>query len=171
MQEDDVNDSNFISKSTELITKQCKYLENNLSSNDIQSLDTNGLNITSQYFGKLHEDIDKLKVELAKCESQLSHKAALLKQRMSVDVNNYQKWTMNDIEVYLNGLENGRYSKYVVRMLSAFKNDGITGSNLPELDQGDLRQFGVENFKDRKDLRTHFGKLAAEQEGVSTHYH
>eukprot|EP00486_Rosalina_sp_Unknown_P003716 CAMPEP_0201576494 /NCGR_PEP_ID=MMETSP0190_2-20130828/22344_1 /ASSEMBLY_ACC=CAM_ASM_000263 /TAXON_ID=37353 /ORGANISM="Rosalina sp." /LENGTH=331 /DNA_ID=CAMNT_0048007403 /DNA_START=28 /DNA_END=1023 /DNA_ORIENTATION=- len=162
-------DSNCIEKSTAFIMKQTKYLENELSNNKIQQLDVNGLSVTAKKFGKINDDINKLEIELAKCKSQLSQKGSILKQKMTVNISSYKQWSMDDVQLYICGLENGRYSKYITKLLEKFANDGIKASNLPELDQGDLRQFGIENFGDRKGLRNQFQKLTQGNEGGNTH--
>ena len=75
---------------------------------------------------------------------------------MSVDVKDYKKWRLEDVQIYLRGLDDGRYSKYIDKLLAGFKEHGVSGSNLPELDGGDLRALGIGNFQDRRDLRAHF---------------
>ena len=71
-------------------------------------------------------------------------------------------------------LENGRYIKYVEGLISGFKADQVSSSDLPDLDQGDLKLFGIDLFKDRKHLKQHFVKLRANinqfNEGNTTQY-
>ena len=82
------------------------------------------------------------------------------------DINKYKEWDLKKMIQWISSLENGRFRAYLDILRAGFESDGIqNGILLPELDVNVLRNdpFNIKNFKDRKDLETHFKSLKSQQ--------
>eukprot|EP01083_Nonionella_stella_P153131 491547_1 len=162
--------TNYIEEVAEMssdLTKQLKDLKGKYPTDKMKRLSIKELMDSATYLSQVNDEVQTLKVVMQTYEAQLLETQNAIKRLMNVDVRTYQKWNMKQVEIWLNGLENGRYKAYIPKLLAGFTNDGITATDLPDLDQGDLRSFGVEQFKDRKDLRNIFQGLKEANEGMT----
>ena len=77
-----------------------------------------------------------------------------------LDVKNYLDWKAKDVVEWIMSLENQRFIKYKDLLLNKFVKENVDGLALNEMDAGDLAQFGVNDFKDRKCLIKHIKSLS-----------
>ena len=80
-------------------------------------------------------------------------------KRDRLDVKNYLDWKAKDVVEWIMSLENQRFMKYKDLLLSKFVKDNVDGPALNDMDAGDLTQFGINDFKDRKCLIKHIKSL------------
>ena len=106
----------------------------------------NDIVITSKSFSKYIEDID-----------------GIIDKLSTHDLTNYKIWQIDTILKWIQGLENGRFIKYIDILQNGFIESGISGDDLPELTRSDLTlpPFNMKNFKDKKDLEKHFKSLGS----------
>ena len=91
--------------------------------------------ISSKSFGKYIQDID-----------------GIIDKLSSPDLANYQQWNVDTILIWIQGLENGRFMKYIDLLRNGFNESEIKGSDLPELTRGDLTlpPFNMKSFRDKR---------------------
>eukprot|EP01084_Bolivina_argentea_P276155 471148_1 len=65
----------------------------------------------------------------------------------------------NDVMNWLLELENGRYYKCKHKLLLGFNNEHVNGANIKDVNEQDLRHYGVNSLSDRKDLIKHIDSL------------
>jgi len=81
----------------------------------------------------------------------------------SIDMNDYQHWEAKQIISWIMSLENGRFKQYEQTLTESFKEEGIDGSCLKEIDRGDIKGWGVALFNDKKDLAKYIQNLVSQQ--------
>ena len=133
----------------------------NTDTEKLNAMDAKQLIAFSTEFSEWSDEFKKLEEEMVKCQVMTSELQKAISVHITVNVQKYQKWSMRDVEIWLMTLEKGRFEKYIEGLIAGFQSDNIEASNLPDLDQGDIRAFGVQDFKDRKALKEHFQSLAA----------
>eukprot|EP01083_Nonionella_stella_P229024 811101_1 len=101
---------------------------------------------SSKSFAKYIQDID-----------------GIIDRLSSPDLANYKHWKVETILVWIRGIENGRFVKYIDILKVGLTESGIGGQELPELSRGDLTlpPFNITHFKDTRDLIQHFKLLKA----------
>ncbi len=72
---------------------------------------------------------------------------------------NWRKWDIKSVINWIMSLENGRYGKYCASLEYNFTNDDVTVDCIDSIDKQDLKQWGIDNFKDRCQLIKHFQRL------------
>ena len=149
------NNHNHIHECTDLLKTQMTLMEDNYSEDKIKEMRMKDLVQNKEYLSGLKGDIDALQIGLKELMEMVMKSENVMNECMTYDIHEYESWDMNTIEIWLYSLEDGRYKKYIDRLIKEFKEDEITADNLPELDRADLRSFGVSNFEDRKDLLKH----------------
>merc|ERR1712228_241539 len=74
----------------------------------------------------------------------------------------YENWSLDEIMLWINWLEHGRFNKYLKRLQNAFlESDILIGAELPDLSTADLSvtPFNIKIFRDKRDLIKHFKSL------------
>ena len=71
----------------------------------------------------------------------------------------YKEWNMKEMKTWLRELENGRYQKYIQKLIAHATIDDILPSDIPDLTDVKLEAFGIDNIEDRLGLRYQFQKL------------
>ena len=71
------------------------------------------------------------------------------------DVNNYQSWDSQQIVFWIISLDDGRFMKYEQLLLSSLKEEEINGSQLSQVNEADVKGWGINNFADKKKLVQH----------------
>ena len=130
---------------------------NNKYNKDKQSVDN--LVNTTKSFNKYIQDIDGIITKLC-----------------SVDVTQYRSWNVEQIIIWIRGLDNGRFREYINILRHGFEESAIKGSDLADITSADLSvtPFNITNFRDKKDLVQHFQSLVQahkpimEEEGAPT---
>eukprot|EP01083_Nonionella_stella_P266485 901421_1 len=73
--------------------------------------------------------------------------------------NDYDFWDYTNIIQWINGLENGRYKKYISIMQSRLKQNNIDGHTFVNWKLNDLKNCGCTNYNDAVQLHSHMKKL------------
>ena len=105
-----------------------------------------GIGISYKSFTKYIQDVD-----------------GIIDKLSSPDLANYKKWSIDTTLIWIRGLDNGRYVKYIDTLKSGMNESGIGAEDLPELTRGDLTfpPFNMTHFKDTRDLIQHFKSLSS----------
>lgn len=145
-------------KMTRQIGAQCHELRDRFGLRNVNEMSAEQLSNAALKFEKWKSEFNKLSTEMTRCHDVV---AAITKEFAAVQPDNakYDVWTMREVGLWLMSLESGRFKKYIPRLIVGFKSDHIKASNLPDLDRGDLRVFGVQDFRDRNDLKRHLNSL------------
>eukprot|EP01084_Bolivina_argentea_P180971 312607_1 len=173
-EKDSIDESNYIKQCTELMKKQFNLLNQQYSANKLKNCNINNLKKVSIYLNGLDVEIKRFDIEYKKCQNKLLETQSILEKSMKVDTANYGSWSLKQVEIWLysvRGPNGEKYDDYIPGLIKKFKSDKIGAADLPDLDQGDLRQFGVEVFKDRKNLKNILQSLRKPKEGAITAYH
>ena len=121
-------------------------------------------------------------------EEQKQHELVINELRMEnkklklkcLDVGNYMKWDVEQIIFWISTLDDGKYVKYLDKLKACLVEEGLSGSDLIEIEETNLKMWGIVNFRDRKDLLKQFKKLTQSlpqqqmvnnNEGALTEYH
>eukprot|EP01084_Bolivina_argentea_P142622 250555_1 len=67
-----------------------------------------------------------------------------------IDMVKYMNWKYEEIVEWIMSLDNGRFEQYKNILLENLKEEGIEGSDLCDVNEIDLKSWGVKNFKDKK---------------------
>ena len=107
-----------------------------------------GLMISTKAFAKYVQDID-----------------GIIDTLSTPDLSSYKQWNIDTIIIWIRGLENGRYNKYLDLLRHGFEESEIDGDVLPDVTRSDLtnKPFNIKNFKDKRDLENHFKSLRSPQ--------
>ena len=95
---------------------------------------------------------------------------AQLANKDSSEAQNYKEWNMKEMEIWLRELENGRYQKYIQKLIGHATIANILPSDILDLTDVKLEVFGIDNIEDRLGLRYQFQKLKALDVGENTVY-
>lgn len=128
------------------------------------NVDQNHLNVTTnKEIKSILSKIESCEILGNKIEQQLSdykEKIKLLRDKVDkLQMIDYKNWSLNEIINWINSLENGMFKKYDAILRQSFKQDSVTGADLPQITRNDLKMFGVNVFGDRVLLESHFQKL------------
>eukprot|EP01083_Nonionella_stella_P039678 107907_1 len=110
---------------------------------DLQAQNNRLLDEQKEYQTTIHD----LRLEISK-----------LKQK-SMDTVNYMNWKYEDIVMWIMSLSNNRFNKYHDQLLQSLKEEGIQGVHLDEVNEVDIKGWGVKNFEDKKFLMTKIKEL------------
>ena len=100
----------------------------------------------------LSEECKEKTLELISLNKQLQK----LNKLRFIDTSDYLSWSADDIVDYLCTLNNGKYEKYSAKLRIVFAEEGVDGESIKDIDKPSLRDWGVNNFKDRANI---FNKL------------
>eukprot|EP01083_Nonionella_stella_P119497 357243_1 len=103
---------------------------------DLQTQNSRLLDDQKEYETTIHalrSDISKLKLN-------------------SMDTSNYMNWKHEDILMWIMSLDNNRLNKYHDHLSQSLKEEGIEGIHLNEVNEMDIKGWGVKNFADKKFL-------------------
>ena len=106
--------------------------------------------------GELMEDYKDLEIENEQLRSQLNE----LKSK-NIDVSNYKQWKFKQIFQWILSLDNGRYIQYSQQLEVSLKEEDINGEDLCQVDAGDIKSWGIVNFRDKKYLLHQIQQLIA----------
>ena len=91
--------------------------------------------------------------ELLMENKQLKSEIKRLKLKNSnIDTTNWRKWDHQQILCWILSLENGRYFKYENKLQIALKEESVNGNNLNQVNELDIKGWGITNFDDKKNL-------------------
>ena len=82
-----------------------------------------------------------------------------------LNVSDYNEWDIDSIVLWISQLNNGKYKKYCDGLRSALKEEELTGSDLGDIEESNLKDWGVKNFRDRKDMLKEIKRLTSGQKG------
>ena len=98
------------------------------------------------------------------CDSLARNLREIQKYIVSVtrpNVKEYKHWNLKTLMIWINGLEDGHFSKYSDVLRKGFESDGIEAVDVPFITQSDLATtpFDIRVFRDRKKLAECFASL------------
>eukprot|EP01083_Nonionella_stella_P276004 937592_1 len=99
------------------LTKQWMDLKGKYPSDKVQHWNLKELMDAATYLSKMNEEVQSLNAILHQYGSQLLESQDVVKRSLNVDPRTYQKWNMQQVEIWLNVLENGRYKAYIPKLL------------------------------------------------------
>eukprot|EP01084_Bolivina_argentea_P160999 280300_1 len=73
-------------------------------------------------------------------------------ENINIDVTKYLEWGAEQIVTWIVSLDTNRYLKYKEILQKAIKNEGVTGKHLSQVNEADIKGWGVVHFDDKKDL-------------------
>ena len=76
----------------------------------------------------------------------------------------YRNWNHHDLLRWIVSLENGRFMKYAQKLRSAFNEEEPSGKYLGEVNEQDIRRWGINKFMDIKDLKQYIDDLVNKEE-------
>ena len=76
-----------------------------------------------------------------------------------IDPSRYLQWSCDELVLWICSLDNGRYSQYKDKLLTAFREQGVNGTAIHYMDKSDLKGFGVDAFGDRGNIYEHIQNL------------
>eukprot|EP01084_Bolivina_argentea_P088351 159529_1 len=122
---------------------------------EMYEIDPNSLNVTQQ--------LETLELTSRTFVKALQDISAQIKSLKLPNIMKFEQWDVNKIIVWIQTLDNGKYSKYCEVLRRGFVDDGIdTGEDLLAInEQKDLRNapFEIKSLPDRKALIAHFQSL------------
>ena len=101
------------------------------------------------------EECKELQLSLNQTRNELNK----LKQERIMDPSRYEQWNADNLITWICNLDGGKYNKYRQKLMKAFNNEGVNGSNVHHLDKQELRGFGVDSFSDRANIYQHIQAL------------
>ena len=107
-----------------------------------------------QISDKLLDDQKEFEMQIQKLRKENEE----LKMR-NIDVQNYRTWNWKQILLWILSLDDGRYSKYEDELRKNLANEEIGGEDLFEVNEADIKGWGVNNFKDKKNLSKRIKEL------------
>eukprot|EP01083_Nonionella_stella_P143149 444215_1 len=88
----------------------------------------------------------------------------------SMDTTNYVNWKHKDILMWIMSLDNNRLGQYHDHLLQSLKEEGIEGIHLNEVNETDIKGWGVKNFADKKFLLKKIKQLVNQNKNVNRNY-
>ena len=67
-----------------------------------------------------------------------------------IDESKYTEWTPQEIVSWIVSLDSDRFSKYKDVLLQNLTEEGIEGADLCNVNEFDVKGWGIKNFKDKK---------------------
>ena len=89
---------------------------------------------------------------------QLTNKIKML-QMSSLDVNKYEDWKWEEILQWIMNMDDSRFRKYESDLTNNLSVEQPSGANLKEVNEGDIRRWGVTRFSDIKILSYNIKQL------------
>eukprot|EP01084_Bolivina_argentea_P292851 503564_1 len=114
-----------------------------------------------QQNNKLKNDNGKLMEEQKQCQLRiikLKEENKQLKLK-NLNINDYKDWNWEEILIWILSLNDGQYSKYKNQLQITMKEEGPSGKDLSDVNEVDIKRWGVTNFRDIKDLAKSLKKL------------
>ena len=149
----------------EFIIFQEEYNQSKLQNIIDQIIDTDST--INEQFKAYKENVDKIVVASKSFNEYIQDIEGVMTKLCKPDPAEYANWNIEQIMVWIQSLENGRYHKYLDALKNGLEKDGISGDVLPELTRQDLAisPYNITNFKDRKQIAIHFQSLSTESPG------
>eukprot|EP01083_Nonionella_stella_P281855 959247_1 len=94
---------------------------------------------------------------------QLKNANNILK-RKSIHAIPYEQWDTEDVVLWIMSLDNGRFEKYKQKLQENLTTEGVLGHDLKMVDSGDIRGWGVTDFRDKKYLLQQIQELVIKNE-------
>eukprot|EP01084_Bolivina_argentea_P035898 66463_1 len=146
-----------------------------IGSGDVNQL----VNQSSVFHGKMnkyHDIIRAMKVCSDAFIKNMEVVEEFIANEYIPDVAKYKEWKLDEMMVWIKSLDDGRFVKYLNRLLYGFKESDIaSGDILPDLETADLAvpPFNIKNFRDKRDLIRHFKDLKGNKrrERSNTKFH
>eukprot|EP01084_Bolivina_argentea_P059117 107901_1 len=69
-----------------------------------------------------------------------------------IDETKYETWSSDEIVSWIISLENNRYSKYEQILRISIAEEELTGEHLIDVNENDIKGWGIKNFGDKKNL-------------------
>ena len=82
---------------------------------------------------KLNQEVKELKLE-------------------TLDTTKYVEWDCGQILLWICSVDNKRYSRYEAKLQHALEEAEVEGDDLPQVNETDLKNWGIQKFKDQKGL-------------------
>ena len=83
----------------------------------------------------------------------------------NLNVLEFSKWNSEQIVIWCCSLENQRFVKYKDILLKNLTEESVVGKDLKQVEAADIRDWGVINFADRKQLFMHIKNLIQNGDG------
>ena len=97
--------------------------------------------------GKLLDDEKEYQFTI----QQLNDQIAQLKSKC-IDTSKYETWSAPEIVAWITSFDDGRFVKYKDVLLANLSEEGIVGEDLCNVNEIDLKSWGIKQFKDKKYL-------------------
>eukprot|EP01083_Nonionella_stella_P074886 203276_1 len=133
---DDMSESNAnkLKEQNHRLNDELKHLKRQVK--ELQTQNNRLIDERKEYETTIHalrSEISKLKVK-------------------SVDITKYLSWKHEDILMWIMSLDNNRFDGYRDRLSQSLKEEGIEGIHLNEVNEMDIKGWGIKNFADKKFL-------------------
>ena len=131
--------------------------ENPMNLVDDQS--TLNMDITS-----ITEDIRRVQDQCKAFDKYLDEIKGVIEALGDPDTAEYENWNIGTIIIWISGLEDGRYRRYLEQIRNGFVTSEIVrGEYLPDLNEAilSIEPFNISSFPDKRDLVRHFKALSA----------
>ena len=71
----------------------------------------------------------------------------------------FEQWTFIQVVEWITNLDNGRFAAYKDVLLASMEEEEIVGRNLYEVNELDIKSWGIKKFDDKKTLMKHIKAL------------
>eukprot|EP01084_Bolivina_argentea_P141748 249064_1 len=160
---EDVIDKIANTLESEFINFKKEYNQNKLQEIFDKSSDTliNKESALNKKYIQYEQAVDKLVISSKAFSKYIEDVGNMLDKFRRADPTGYKLWNVKQILIWIQGLENGRFKKYIDKLQHGFEKSEIIGEDLPDLTRNDLSSppFDIGNFRDRKQLEMHFKSL------------
>ena len=112
-------------------------------------------------YNKYKENMDKILITSKSFNKYIEDIGGIMKKLSTPDTQQYKSWDIDQIILWIKGLEQGRFMKHINKLRNGFIKCEITGKDLPDLTRTDLSSapFEIGHFSDRKQLEMYFKYL------------
>ena len=112
---------------------------------------------------ELSEECKEMKMELMEIKQELNK----MKRLRAINIKNYLNWNADEVVDWISTLDDGKYEQYDVGLRLIFNKEGVDGQAIVHIDKLSLRDWGVNDFKDRSNIYNHCQKLINQQELIN----
>eukprot|EP01084_Bolivina_argentea_P089719 161832_1 len=84
----------------------------------------------------------------------------------NINVLNYKSWTWENIIQWILAIEQDRFVKYEKKLREVISQEQPSGDDLYDVNEGDIKRWGVTVFKDIKLLYKNIKKLTNKENGL-----
>ena len=155
----------------ELINGKLKLIQDRYNEHSLERIkDENPMDIVDDQstfnmdIASITEDIERVKKTYHALNVYLEELKGMIHEVKNPDTTQYENWNIGTIIIWMSGLENGRYRKYLEQIKNGLEaSEIVKGEYLLDIDKTDLlaQPFGISSLPDRTVLMRHFKALKA----------